>query len=464
MADTYIPEHITVHLGEPDSDAPNIIVSFPEYIKNVASSELYPTWPENALEANIHAQISFALNRITDNHYKNQGYSFDITNSPTVDQSFVPNRNYYLNISRIVDGIFNCYIKKGDSKNPFQAKHCNGTDITCYGLSQWDTVLLADQGLNFYDILAYYYGDDIDIVLNAPISNNIPIYAEKVIEKGEISSDVRKVQLVLNRISFNFSQIPKILPIDGVFGEITYSAIKAFQRLFDLNDSGSINKSTWYKIFFIYNKIKRLSNLASDALFTEGMNFQYDDVISLEATGDKVKTVQHFLAVAGCCYSVIPIIETTGRFDGQTQFAVCEFQKKFNLEISGNVDEITWHFLYSIYLSVINSGIELEGATYRYPGNVLKVGMQSPYIAVLQQYLSYIANTFTNIKKVPVSGHFGTHTQRAVIQFQASFGLNQTGVAGPVTYNEIARVYSDLKVGHIKKTGQYPGYVLKMQY
>ena len=165
----FIPENITVHLGPPDSDADNVTLSFLDYIKNVASSEIYPTWPENALRANIYAQISFALNRIYTEWYPSQGYDFDITNSTAFDQAFVPNRDIYDNISRLVDSLFNSYVRRQGSIEPYFTQYCNGTTVTCEGLSQWGTVPLAEQGLIPYEILQNYYGDDIDIVQNAPV-------------------------------------------------------------------------------------------------------------------------------------------------------------------------------------------------------------------------------------------------------------------------------------------------------
>ena len=151
----YIPESIVVHLGTPDSNAQNVTISFPDYLKNVASSEIYPTWPENSLRANIYAQVSFALNRIYTEWYRSRGYDFDITNSTSVDQAFVYGRNIYEDVDRIVDELFNDYLTKQDNIQPFFAQFCNGTTVTCAGLSQWGTVPLANQGYTPYEILQY---------------------------------------------------------------------------------------------------------------------------------------------------------------------------------------------------------------------------------------------------------------------------------------------------------------------
>ena len=154
----FIPETITVHLGPPDSDAENVTIPFLDYIANVASSEIYPTWPENAIRANIYAQITYALNRVFTEYYRAQGYDFDITSSTATDQKFIYGRNIFENIDRIVDEIFDSYIRRIGFVEPLAAKYCNGTTVTCNGLSQWGSEQLAQQGYNSIEILKYYYG------------------------------------------------------------------------------------------------------------------------------------------------------------------------------------------------------------------------------------------------------------------------------------------------------------------
>lgn len=169
-----IPETITVHLGAPSSNAPNVTVPFADYIKNVASSEIYPTWPEQAIRANVYAQISYVLNRVFTEWYRAQGYDFDITNSTRYDQSFVPGRDIFENISTIVDDMIGTYLTRGDSIEPLFTQYCNGTTVTCPGgLSQWGTVPLAEQGLSAEQILQSFYGSDINFVTGAPLSPNL---------------------------------------------------------------------------------------------------------------------------------------------------------------------------------------------------------------------------------------------------------------------------------------------------
>ena len=166
-----IPEFITVHLGPPDSDAQNITLPFADYIANVASSEVYPTWPESALRANVYAQMSFALNRIYTEYYRSRGYDFDITNSIAIDQSFVNGRDIFENVQNITRELLGDYIVRRGSVEPLYAAYCDGIEVTCNGLSQWGSLDLANQGLSPYEILQYYYGNNIDIVNNAPIGN-----------------------------------------------------------------------------------------------------------------------------------------------------------------------------------------------------------------------------------------------------------------------------------------------------
>ncbi|MEE1047981.1 MAG: SpoIID/LytB domain-containing protein [Clostridia bacterium] len=202
MAVTFtIPENIVVHLGAPDdASAQNVTVPFAQYIKNVASSEIYPTWPESAIRANIYAQISFALNRIFTEHYRARGYNFDITNTTQFDQSYVNGRDIFENISKIVDDIFNDYIVRSGDITPLFARYCNGTTSTCPGgLSQWGSVSLAEEGYTPYRILSGYYGD-ISIVENAPVGGTVQSYPGTPLRIGSTGDAVKRLQISLNRI------------------------------------------------------------------------------------------------------------------------------------------------------------------------------------------------------------------------------------------------------------------------
>ena len=205
-----IPEYITVHLGRPNQPARNVTVPFADYIKNVASSEIYPTWPESALRANILAEISFALNRIYTEYYPSRGYDFDITSSPSIDQTFVYGRDIFENISEIVDEIFNTYIRREGTVSPLFAVYCDGIEVQCGGLTQWGSVELANQGLSAYEILRRFYGDNIEFIENVPVEGVTESYPGEPLRLGSISDEVFLIQARLNRIRRNYPGIPAI--------------------------------------------------------------------------------------------------------------------------------------------------------------------------------------------------------------------------------------------------------------
>ncbi len=264
-----IPENIVVHLGAPESDAENVTVAFRDYIKNVASSEIYPTWPEEAIKANVLAQISVALNRIYTGFYRNRGKSFDITNSPAYDQTFVYQRDIYSNVSDIVDELIDSYIKRQGNVEPLFAEFCDGIEVRCDGLYQWGSVELAEQGKNYLEILENYYGNDIEIVRNVPIENITISAPLRPLKEGDSGSNVELMQRKLNRISANFPGIPKIYPADGFFDKSTTDAVRKFQEVFNLSVDGIVGKSTWNNINHVYNGVKRLYYINSEGLKLE---------------------------------------------------------------------------------------------------------------------------------------------------------------------------------------------------
>ena len=243
----FIPEQITVHLGSPSSNAPNVTVSFSDYVKNVASSEIYPTWDESALRANILAIVSFALNRVYTEFYRSRGYDFDITNSTAFDQYFVNGRSYFDNVSRLVDELFNDYLRRPGFVEPLAAKFCNGTTVTCEGLSQWGSQNLAQQGYNSDQIIRSYYGN-VETVRNAPIQDNTSSYPGTPLRAGSTGPNVVIIQTELNRISQNYPAIPKIPVVDGIFGSRTEAAVRKFQEIFNLTVDGIVGKATWYAL------------------------------------------------------------------------------------------------------------------------------------------------------------------------------------------------------------------------
>lgn len=457
-----IPETITVHLGPPDSNAPNVTVPFIDYVANVASSEIYPTWPEEAIRANMYAQISFALNRIYTEYYRSRGYDFDITNSTAYDQSFVYGREIFENINQIAGELFNDYIVRQNNVEPLFAQYCSGTTVTCEGLSQWGTVDLAEQGLTPYDILRNYYGDNINLVLDAPVNEVTPSAPNIPLRLGSVGDYVKTMQIRLNRISANYPSIPKIATPDGVFSYDTEEAVKEFQRIFSLTLDGIVGKATWYKIQQIYNAVKRLNELNSEGISLEEVTKQYTGVLRPGDTGDQVRNLQLFIAYIAAFYDSIPSIGVDGIYGNKTAEAVQAIQQTFGLPVTGVVDENTWNTIYRTYLSIIDTvPVQyLEGNTIPYQGVPLRIGSESPEVRVLQEYLNYIAQYYPQINTVNPTGYFGSQTLQAVKAFQTIFGYEPTGTVSFLIWDAIASVYNDLYNGSRIGEGQYPGYTV----
>jgi len=444
-----IPETITVHLGSPDSAADNVTVPFIDYVKNVASSEIYPTWPENALRANIYAIITYALNRIYTEYYTARGYDFDITNSTQFDQAFVPNREIYENIGYIVDDIFNDYIVRQGSIQPLFAAFCNGTTSQCNGLSQWGTVSLAEQGFTPYRILQNYYGDDINIVENAPVGFTDESYPGVPLEVGSAGNNVRIIQTELNRISQNYPAIPKITNANGIFGADTREAVQKFQEIFNIQQTGEVDKSTWYAIKRYYAGVKGLSELAAEGITIAEASVPFANQVAAGDTGIPVRTVQYYLSVIAYFNGALAPVPRTSVFDSATVDAVERFQEFYGLAVTGIVDNDTWNTITRIYTETVASlpqGYSGQNAKL-YPGYFLTEGTRNEAVSDLQTYLSRIADTVTEIPKVSVTGFFGEQTAAAVREFQRLFGLEVTGAVGPVTWALIAREYDNLVAG-----------------
>lgn len=449
-----IPEIIVVHLGTPDSNARNVSVSFPDYIKNVASSEIFPTWPEAALRANIYAQISFALNRVYVEWYRSRGYDFDITSSTQYDQAFVYGRDIFANIAAIVDEIFNNYIVRRGSVEPLFAMFCNGTTVTCNGLSQWGTVTLAERGYSPYEILQYYYGDDIDIVYNAPISANIQSYPGAPFGFGSSGNEVRTIQRELNRVSRNYPAIPKIYPANGIFGESTVEAVKTFQQVFNLPASGIVNKATWYKLKFIFAAVKGLSELQSEGLTLEDVDEPWGDSLRRGDYGQRIRALQYYLNVIAYFNPEIPSVPANASFDAATEAQVKAFETFYGLNPDGIVDFRTWLLINEIYQQILNSLPEgYEGAAAElYPGYNLTPGMRNKDVKEFQTYLRVIGQNIAAIPVIEATGYFGPETERAVLIFQRLYGLEPTGFVGSPTWDAAAREYNFIRFG-TERTG-----------
>ena len=389
----YVPQNITVHLGPPSANAPNVTLPFADYVKNSASSEIYPTWDESALRANILAIVSFALNRVYTEFYRSRGYDFDITSSTAYDQAFVNGRSYFENISRLVDELFNDYLRRPGFVEPLAAKFCNGTTVTCEGLSQWGSQNLARQGYNSVQILRNYYGD-VETVQNAPIRGITSTYPGTPLQNGSTGPNVVILQTSLNRISQNYPAIPKIPAVDGVFGSRTRSAVVAFQQIFGLLPDGIVGPATWYQIIRIYTAVTALSELRSKGQQFYAINWSPPNGLQDGDSGEKVRLLQYMLSVLSSYIPSIPGVMIDGIYGPATRSAVLAVQRRYRLPETGTVGQQTWDVIYDQYAGIENTSFrngeifpqQINNRTNyaqtstlpQFPGRDLSMGSQDP--------------------------------------------------------------------------------------
>ena len=356
----YVPQAITVHMGPPGSDAENVTVSFPDYVKNVASSEIYPTWEPAAIRANVLAIISFALNRVYTEYYPSRGYPFNITASTAYDQKFIKGRSIFENISEIVDAIFNSYIRRAGFVEPLAAKFCNGTTATCDGLSQWGSQAMAEQGADSISILRRYYGEDIEIVQGAPVMGIQYSYPGAPVRLGDRGEAVLRIQAMLNRISRDYPAIPKVQPVDGIFGESTEQAVTKFQQVFSLTPDGIVGSATWYKLVFLYVGVLELAELVSEGqtFYANAIPLEFSEVLAPGDSGEGVRVIQYLLSVVSEFYSNVPWVSVDGVYGPDTRQAVIAVQRMAGLPQDGVVGEQTWQALYRLYAGIVDTMTE----------------------------------------------------------------------------------------------------------
>lgn len=462
LATPIVPETIVVHLGYPNnSSAQNVTVAFLDYIKNVASSEVYPTWPEAALRANILAQISFTLNRIYTEWYRSQGYNFDITSSTQFDHSFVFERNVFDTISALVDELFTTYIRQAGQVAPFPAAYCDGRRTLCDGLSQWGSVALAEQGMNSVEILRYYYGDDIELA-TAPVQSYTPSYPGSPLDYGDYNNNVLIAQYQLNSVADNYPLIPKISPAVGDFNLITLAAVRRFQNIFGLQSTGIIDEATWYQLSYIYTVVRRLSELETEGVEYSQATQNLPQNIGPGYEGRGIGLLQYFLSVIGLFNSSFPQVEQSGVFDEATERAVRALQENNGLAVTGVVNKDTWDVIYDQFRSIsfILPALLTTVPIRAYDGVVLSRGSTGERVDLVQQYLNEIAEVYSDVPTLTVEGIYGPQTQAAVRQFQTLFGLTADGVVGEQTWNTLLAVYESTLRRVNPDVPQYPGYPL----
>ena len=453
-----IPKNITVHLGKPAASARNVTVSFRDYIANVASSEVYPTWPEQALRANIHCQISLALNRIYTEWYPSKGYTFNITNSTSYDQYYVHGRTVFDVMVRITDDIFNTYLRKRGTVNPYYSEYCDGKSVTCPGLKQWGTVTLANQGRTALQILRYYYGSDIEIVRTNNIQSIPQSYPGSPLRQGDSGTAVFTLQRQLNRITKDYPFLGK-LTVDGVFGAKMTATVKAFQKQFNLTADGVVGRQTWYKISYIYVSVKDLAELTSEGEVSSGTlsdGTWGGTVLRTGSTGSAVEQLQFWLNTLAQYESSIPSLTVDGVYGTGTANAVRAFQRKYGLTVDGVVGRATWTEVYDQFRSIQSD----NGTPNAYPGTALREGASGQNVRLVQFWLKIARTVYPSLSNVTVDGRFGSATAAAVRRFQTYFGLTSDGVVGRTTWNKLYEVYNDIAnklLSSSLRPGEYPG-------
>ena len=324
------------------------------------------------MRANILAIVSFALNRIYTEFYRSRGYDFDITNSTAFDQYFVNGRSYFENVSEIADELFNDYLRRPGFVEPLAAKFCNGTTVTCQGLSQWGSQNLALQGYNSNQILRSYYGN-IETVLNAPIRGITTSYPGTPLRVGSTGPNVVVLQTSINRISQNYPAIPKIPEIDGIFGSRTEASVKVLQQIFGLTPDGIVGPATWYEIVRLYIAVTRLAELRSQGQQFYAINWQPPDALQIGSSGEKVRQLQYMLSVLSTFITNIPPIVVDGIYGQATRSAVQAAQGWLGLPETGTVDTQTWDEIYDQYAGIENTSLR---SIERFPNNSSRSSIQ----------------------------------------------------------------------------------------
>ena len=415
-------------------------------------------WPEQALRANIHCQISLALNRIYTEWYPSKGYTFNITNSTSYDQYYVHGRTVFDVMVRITDDIFNTYIRKTGTVNPYYAEYCDGKSVTCPGLKQWGTVTLANQGRSALQILKNYYGSDIEIVRTSNIQSIPQSYPGSPLRQGASGTAVFTLQRQLNRITKDYPFLG-LLTVDGVFGAKMTATVKAFQKQFNLTADGVVGRQTWYKISYIYVSVKDLAELTSEGETASGTlsdGTWGGTALRTGSTGSAVEQLQFWLNTLAQYDSAIPSVTVDGVFGSGTATAVRAFQRKYGLTVDGVVGQSTWTELYDQFRSIQSD----NGTPNAYPGTPLREGASGQNVRLVQFWLKIARTVYSSLNNVTVDGRFGSATAAAVRRFQTYFGLTSDGVVGRTTWSKLYEVYNDIAnrlLSSSLRPGEYPG-------
>ena len=395
------------------------------------------SWPEEALRANIIAQVSLALNRIWTEWYPSRGYSFNITGSPGYDQAYVNGRTVFAVMERLTAELFNTFVQRSGDAEPYFTEYCDGKTVTCPGMKQWGTVDRARDGLNALQILRYYYGNRVQLVTTNNIAAIPSSYPGSPLRRGSTGTNVRILQKQLSRIAKDYPSFGKPA-VTGTFDEATENSVKKFQKQFSLTADGIVGKATWYKISFIYVSVKDLAELTSEGETAEGTQSAGGwpgTVLRRGSTGSSVEQVQFWLSDLAQFDSSLVRVSVDGSYGAATERAVRAFQQKQNLTADGVVGQTTWNALYAAW---VDAQSDLGGTAW--PGTALRRGDTGMEVRLVQFWLRLAADNYSALRTVTVDGSYGAATVSAVTAFQSLFGLTADGVVGRSTWNKLKEV------------------------
>ena len=359
---------------------------------------------------------------------------------------------------RLTDDIFNTYLRKTGTVNPYYSEYCDGKSVTCPGLKQWGTVTLAKQGKTPLQILKYYYGSNIEIVRTNNIQAIPQSYPGSPLRQGDSGTAVFTLQRQLNRIAKDYPFFGK-LTVDGVFGPRMVSTVKTFQRQFNLTADGVVGRQTWYKISYIYVSVKDLAELTSEGETSSGTLSDGSwggTALRTGSTGSAVEQVQFWLNTLAQYESVLPSLAVDGRYGAATASAVRAFQRRYGLTVDGVVGRETWNAIYNEFRSIQSD----NGTPNAYPGTALREGASGQNVRLVQFWLKIAHTVYSRLNDLTVDGRFGAATTAAVKRFQTYFGLTSDGVVGRTTWNKLYEVYNDIAnklLSSSLRPGEYPG-------
>ena len=412
------------------------------------------SWPEEALRANIIAQVSLALNRIWTEWYPSRGYSFNITGSPGYDQAYVNGRTVFAVMERLTAELFNTFVQRSGDAEPYFTEYCDGKTVTCPGMKQWGTVDRAREGMNALQILRYYYGNRVQLVTTDNIAAIPSSYPGSPLRRGSTGTNVRILQKQLSRIAKDYPSFGKPA-VTGTFDEATENSVKKFQKQFSLTADGVVGRATWNKVSFIYVSVKDLAELTSEGETAEGTQSTGGwpgTVLRRGSTGSSVEQVQFWLSDLAQFDSSLVRVTVDGSYGAATERAVRAFQQKQSLTADGVVGQRTWNTMYAAW---VDAQSDLGGTAW--PGTALRRGAAGMEVRLVQFWLRLAADNYSALRTVTVDGSYGAATVSAVEAFQTLFGLTPDGVVGRLTFQSLYNAAQALEAsGPVVRTVSLP--------